>query len=196
MQGEATPPQPQRALKFTPCMSLTQWRQASEDALLNLQKARVLSNDGVFLCGVEKFSVDNTQPYRYGIKADLMSHLQIFPWLHFQDRPRETLKPNRNCCINTVIEAINFFLQGMPFSQSDINIFGKLYQEMEASIPISSRCLTTIVDVHQKFQLYRQQREPEPEPRELSVIASPLLEFPDPLSFDLVSLFPARPLDL
>jgi hypothetical protein len=130
----------------------------------------------IFLCSLEQFSVEKNLT-RCGIKSTLMSHLHIFPWFHAQKRPRQTLPAGG---LKTVIEAINFFLEGKPFPADDIAFLKKLYEDMEASIPIASQCLTTILEVHQQFQAYRDRQRAKP--REIFLDH----EFPPPGLFNSV----------
>lgn len=127
------------------------WREASDHALSCLRARGSRTR-----CELDDFSVD-LQLRRYEIKSKLLSHLLIFPWLHVKPRRhRQTLEDG---FIDTVIEAINFFLAEKPFPEVDLEFFRKLYQEMESRIPIPSTCLTDIVHVYQMFLIHRMEIE-------------------------------------
>lgn len=89
---------------------------------------------------------------RYTLRREALRYCLIFPWFHNQtSRFRQSLgkELRQGTTIRNVLEAMNYFFH-LSFTTNEIESLRQLYSEM--TIPISSHCLTTIVEVYYLFR--------------------------------------------
>jgi hypothetical protein len=135
---------------------------------------------------------------RYTVKNTALKYLKIFPWFQHgkpKARYRETLKSHK---LETVLEAINYFLNDRNFLPNDIQFLINYYLEME--IPVENP-LTKIIEL--KFEFEQHLLVTEIQGRLSFSIFDHLLDPPDSLSLLLTvspSLFlsfsPSHPVSL
>jgi hypothetical protein len=146
-----------------------EWEVAVTYALDTLQQNR--------RCRISEtaFTHEATQN-RFIVKESSLPYFKIFPWFYIPDtRFRQSLKKEASlgATIDQVLEAMNYFLgrDGSDYSAEELDFLSTYFRTM--AIPISSLCLSTIVEVHQAF--LRHTDEMVPPVVEYFPVASPVL---------------------
>jgi hypothetical protein len=136
-------------------MSDRDWNRAINNSIAIIERRNgqpILSRD----ITEDDFGLEPNQ-IRYTIKKAALKSCSIFPWFHStktDGRFRQSLAKEirQGTTIQTILVAMNYFFQ-LPFTQNEIELLRQLYLKM--TIPISSHCLTTIVEV---YTLFREQQ--------------------------------------
>lgn len=124
------------------------WQNLVEQAISNLEnvQSRVLPSEHLLFSKSEGF--------RYGPKKAAIQFLSIFPWfLDSNGRYRESLNPNTSGkTIGDVMEALQYMWQ-FPYCSAELEFLRQLYSEMGRN---SIKCLSSIVEVKERFKIERQ----------------------------------------
>jgi hypothetical protein len=174
-------------------MSIEDWNLAIEEVVRVMERAKangqpILSRD----ITLEDFAIEPNQN-RYTIKRDALKPCLIFPWFHFQiNRFRQSLgkELRHGTTIKTVLEAMNYFFH-LTFTDENIEMLRQFYSEM--IIPISSHCLTTIVEVYILFREQQQLQLPPQSPPQQppQIVGIKRASTPSPLPTPLSSPLPS-----
>jgi hypothetical protein len=140
-------------------MSEIEWLTAIDQALVCLKHTppTEVSQDA--------FTVENS--VRYSAKQSYLPVFRIFPWFHASNgKFRQTLKAGmaQGPTIDRVIESFNFFLRKAgSFTADDYQFLNDFYRN-KMEIPVSSHCLTAIIEVALEYQQNFENNSPNGQP--------------------------------